>query len=68
MILGPKQRAALTWRMWFAWHPVRLCDGRWCWLETVMRKPGRREQINGDGMLEEVRTWKYRRARRSDRR
>lgn len=22
---------------WFAWHPVHLEDGRWCWLERVKR-------------------------------
>lgn len=20
---------------WFAWYPVRLKDGRWCWLQRV---------------------------------
>jgi len=20
---------------WFTWYPVRLKDGRWCWLEQV---------------------------------
>lgn len=22
---------------WFAWHPVRLRDGRWVWLERLNR-------------------------------
>jgi hypothetical protein len=22
---------------WFAWHPVRLDDGRWVWLRRVSR-------------------------------
>jgi len=22
---------------WFAWYPVQLKDGRWCWLECVWR-------------------------------
>lgn len=22
---------------WFAWHPVKLKDGRWAWLENVKR-------------------------------
>lgn len=24
-------------RLWFAWHPVLLRDGRWAWLEYVWR-------------------------------
>lgn len=24
--------------LWFAWHPVKLFDGRWCWLDYVWRK------------------------------
>ncbi|KKL95033.1 hypothetical protein LCGC14_1858700 [marine sediment metagenome] len=23
---------------WFAWYPVRLANGQWIWLETVMRR------------------------------
>ena len=23
---------------WFAWHPVRLDDGRWAWREWLWRK------------------------------
>jgi hypothetical protein len=26
-----------TARLWFAWHPVRLRDGRFAWLEKVWR-------------------------------
>ena len=25
-------------RVWFAWHPVHLVDGRWAWLEHVERE------------------------------
>jgi len=25
------------WRPWFAWHPIRLGDGRWCWMRSVER-------------------------------
>lgn len=25
------------WVAWFAWYPVRLWDGRWCWLEKIER-------------------------------
>lgn len=24
--------------LWFAWHPVRLNDGRWLWLDYVWRR------------------------------
>lgn len=23
---------------WFAWHPVRLKDGRWVWLRSIYRQ------------------------------
>lgn len=23
---------------WFAWYPVKLMSGRWCWLERVRRQ------------------------------
>lgn len=23
--------------VWFAWHPVKLVDGQWVWLEKVFR-------------------------------
>lgn len=26
-----------TWHPWFAWRPVRLVDGTWCWLEPLER-------------------------------
>ena len=26
------------WLPWFAWHPVRLIDGRLAWLRTVHRR------------------------------
>lgn len=26
------------WRKWFAWRPVMLDDGRWCWLEYVQKR------------------------------
>ncbi len=24
---------------WFAWHPVKLENGQWCWWQQVMRIP-----------------------------
>lgn len=26
------------WHDWFAWHPVKLSNGTWIWLETIQRK------------------------------
>ncbi len=26
------------WNDWFAWHPVKLDDGRWAWLERLQFK------------------------------
>ncbi len=25
-------------RNWFAWRPIHLVDGRWCWLQRVSRE------------------------------
>ena len=27
----------MSWHRWFAWHPVRLNDGKLCWLKYVNR-------------------------------
>lgn len=29
---------AIVWHKWFAWHPVTLDNGQFCWLETIERK------------------------------
>lgn len=45
MILGVRGDGGRAWlpHRWYAWHPVRLRDGRWAWLEVVLR----REMNNG---------------------
>jgi hypothetical protein len=25
------------WKEWFAWHPVQLRNGKWCWLVKIFR-------------------------------
>lgn len=37
MIWGNKRKQECMGSVcqWFAWHPVRLRDGRWVWWETV---------------------------------
>jgi hypothetical protein len=41
-----------AWSRWFAWHPVRLEDGRMAWLEVVERQAFFHYDIS----------WKYREA------
>lgn len=41
-----KRKEERTWKLWFAWYPVRLEeDGRWIWWECIEYKidnrPGR---------------------------
>ena len=41
MIWGKKTNEKLWMyrrHRWFAWRPVRLEDGRWIWLEVVIRE------------------------------
>jgi hypothetical protein len=33
-----RMKPFLMWHKWFAWHPVRLDDGRRVWLETILRR------------------------------
>lgn len=35
-----------AWQYWWAWRPVQLNDGRWAWLQKIVR---RRECIVGVG-------------------
>ena len=37
MIWGMTKDERNTWRPVFAWHPVRLIDKRWAWLQRVER-------------------------------
>ena len=38
MIFGQSFSEMLTWKKWFAWHPVETEDGKFVWLETVERR------------------------------
>jgi hypothetical protein len=32
-----RERYQAKWRLWFAWHPVRLDSGEWAFWENVAR-------------------------------
>ena len=34
---GKTTKDTSGWQWWFAWKPVRMMDGRWCWMEGVSR-------------------------------
>ncbi len=41
MIWGESSEARhfrlFRYNLWFAWHPVKLVTGRWCWWEHIWR-------------------------------
>jgi len=39
MIFGKTDEQKFVAHKWFAWHPVRLENGKWIWLEYVTKKP-----------------------------
>lgn len=44
---------------WFAWHPVRLRDGRWVWWETVWLHEWTSQSFGGRGHHYEPYNKKY---------
>lgn len=38
MIWGRTHDESPAGRWWYAWHPVRLEDGRWAWCQLVYRR------------------------------
>lgn len=36
--LMPFDRVYSNWEAWYAWHPVKLNTGKYCWLTTVYRR------------------------------
>ena len=38
---GPKEKKKKpTYKLWFAWYPVMLYEGRWMWWEWCIVGPG----------------------------
>lgn len=58
-------KARAEWHQWFAWHPIRLKDGRRVWLETVeCREIFGKMIVSLDYMMDDVECegwyWEYR--------
>lgn len=49
----PKPPKPKCWR-WFAWRPVHVNEGGWCWLQWVYKHPLYDEPFGFDGPIFQV--------------
>lgn len=36
------------WKKWFAWRPVKLNNGSWCWGQMIFRRAYEKTYVNYD--------------------